>query len=60
MSVIDLPKFQKEPGFCPLHSSPAPCLFCLSPEVAQLVGKYHKNEKKIEGFLFMKADENQN
>lgn len=55
-----IPRHQLEPSFCPLHSSKAPCLYCLSPEVAELVSIYHKEDDKANGFLFIQPDLNQN
>jgi hypothetical protein len=48
-----------EPGFCPLHQQVAPCLYCLVPQVVQLVTD-SKNEVSRFGVLFQQADQNIN
>jgi hypothetical protein len=50
---------QLEPSFCPLHNQVAPCLYCLVPQVAQIVTD-SKNETSRDGVLFEKADLNSN
>jgi len=54
------PRYTLEPSFCPVHLSKAPCLFCLSPEVAQLISDYHEADLRASGFLFLQADLNEN
>jgi hypothetical protein len=59
--VVLIPKYELSPRFCPLHSTPAPCLYCLSPEVATIADKYHKDKHLyFDGFLFQEADLNEN
>ena len=57
---VAYPKHQSEPDFCPRHSCYAPCLYCLAPQVAEIVHKYHEEQKSFQGFLFLQIDGNEN
>lgn len=35
--IVNYPKYQLQPSYCPLHGQDAPCYGCLGPEVAELV-----------------------
>lgn len=55
-----LPRFQREPEWCVQHCVPAPCLFCLSPQVADILIEYHKKDDKPLDCLFCDPDMNNN
>ncbi len=62
MDAIPNPRYSLEPSFCPVHVSPAPCLYCLQKRCKRLIQKYHKDKEleQVLGMLFIQADLNQN